>query len=94
MVSTRSLATRFKTVTIRDLRLFLHALRLGLAAQRVTRGTPVEETIEILLSRKRLPRDLGSQEAVAAAERAGRRLEILGRLNSCLIRNLVTGTLP
>lgn len=93
MVSTRSLATRLKTVTIRDLRLFWHAFRLGLTAQRITRGTPLEETIGVLLSRKRLPKDLGSQEALIAAERAGRRLETLGQLNSCLIRNLVTGTL-
>lgn len=87
------MAIRLKKFTIRDLRLFVHAFRLGLTAQRIARGTPIEETIGVLLSRKRLPNDLRSQEAMLAAERAGRRLEALGQLNSCLIRTLVTGAL-
>lgn len=59
----------------------------------VARGTPIEEIIEILTARKRLPRNLDDQEAVRAATRAGRRLETFGQLNTCLIRSLVAGAL-
>ena len=89
----RTPASRFYGVPIREIRLFAHALRLGLAAQQITNGTPVEEMIGILLSKKRLPKNLDSGAAILAAARAGRRLETLGKLNSCLIRTLIAGTL-
>jgi hypothetical protein len=93
MAATQPLPLRFQSITIRELRLFWRALRLGLTAQRITHGVPLEEVIETLLAKSRIPAGVDSQEAATAAARAGRRLEFLGRLNSCLIRTLIAGTL-
>jgi hypothetical protein len=93
MSDTRSLASRLQAVTLRELGLFLQACRLGWTAQRITRGISLESVIETLLAKKQLPKDLDEDDAVVAASRAGRRLQSLGLLNTCLIRTLVAGTL-
>ena len=94
MAGSRFLPISLRGVTLKELRSFFYALRLGFIAQRIARGTPLEQLIDILLTTgRRPPKNLREDEAMLAAARAGHRLQTLGMLNTCLIRSLVAGSL-
>lgn len=82
-----------RRITFRDLALFIHAVRVTLAAlPRLSR--PLGLTLDSLTSLRRLPTNLEPEEAHLAASRAVVYLERwLGSRNTCLLRSMVLGTL-
>ncbi|HVN76622.1 MAG TPA: lasso peptide biosynthesis B2 protein [Thermoanaerobaculaceae bacterium] len=82
--------TRF---SVREIALFLHALRLSVKAQRVQRRS-LEDVAGALVRTRPLPRGVGADAAARAAGRACSRVKRwAGGLDTCLTRSLVAGAL-
>lgn len=91
--STESRQASTSRLTPEQITLFLHALRLSFRAQELRRGESLHKVIRRLSSKSNLPRQVEPLSALRAASRAGRVVQWLGYLNSCLMRSLVAGML-
>ncbi len=80
--------------SLREIRLFAHALRQGWRAQAIRRGVPLPALIDRLCAARGLPHRVDAGEGARATSRACSRLaRYLGALDTCLIRSLVVGSL-
>ncbi len=78
---------------MREVALFLHALRLSVKAQRIRRQA-IGDVVARLVGTRLLPHRVSPGEANRAARRACLRVgRWAGGLNSCLTRSLVAGAL-
>jgi len=92
-MSGASQGTAGKRSGVREIALFLQALRLSVKAQRVRRQ-PLGSVVDALARTRFLPRGVGTGEAARAAIRACSRVQRWARgLDSCLTRSLVAGAL-